>query len=271
MQRDSTAETWKGQFEEAQAELWHERFLRYCDCYDGQCTSPVERAETVAGGLRAWADLVPQQQTGPSGEHQPANTWGLAPELLQLQMVIAHMVLGGSESMAALLDKLGQELQAVSVALDECYPLLTKADKAAETRLSRFARQQARSLAELLMRLRKQLGSAGMDKLQSKPKVSKARPSTPPAQSKRAQRAANTERLKVELVEHIKAAADHVRAAVAAGREPKLLPRPRKVDLGRRLGLASWVVSRCFSDPLAHELRMLWEMAGNLDAILKRA
>lgn len=272
MRRGSGAKTWTRESEEEHLGQWHERFLQSCERYDTPWASPADQAEAVAGGLRAWADLVPQQQTTPSGEHQPANTWGLAPELQQVQLIIAHMVLRGHAELAALLDRMGQELQAVSAALDECYPLLTKADKAAEARLSRFARQQARSLAALLMRLRKRLASTGADKGEDLPRPSsKGRPSVPPALPKRAQRARNIERIKAELVEHIKSAADHARAAIAAGREAELLPRPTKAELGRRLGLGRWVVSRCFSDPLARELRMLWEMADDLEAILRRA
>lgn len=254
-------------------QAWHKRFIQYCDQYDRQWSSPAEHVQLVAGGLRAWAGMVPQKQTGPCGEHQPVNSWGLAPELLQLQIIITYMALSGNESMAVRIEKLGQELQAVAAALDECYPLLSKSDKAAETRLSRFARQQARSLAGLLLRLRKQLGSTNNWQRQAGelkgPQGGK--PSLPPPRGKRAGRAMKIEKLKAEVIEHIKAAADHARAAMAAGRRPRLLPRPSKAELGRRLKLNRWDVSRCFSDPPAHELRVLWDMAGDLDSILKRA
>lgn len=86
---------------------------------------------------------------------------------------------------------------------------------------------------------------------------------------KRADRAANMEAIKKELIEHIKAARDHAQAAVDFGREPELLPRPSRRELAERIGITESAASRCFSDPAATELNLLWETADDLDAVLK--
>ena len=68
---------------------------------------------------------------------------------------------------------------------------------------------------------------------------------------------------------HVKAARDHAYAAIDLNREPNLLPRPLKTELGKLVGISAPAVSRCFNDPDAHELRLLWKVAGDLEAILK--
>ncbi len=268
MQRDVAVGSWEDGFEKGPP--WHDRFMHYLGQYD-RLSSPAEQAAAVAVGLRAWADLVPQQSKRVSGEHEPANSWGLAPEFHQVQALVAHMTLHGHVELALRLERMVNDLQNVAEALDDCYPVLTASDKVAERRLSRFARQHARSLAVFLERLRKFVAAPATGAARPRPATgSKARPAAPPAVSRRARRAADTERLKAELIEHIRGAADHARAAIAAGRQPQLLPRPSKADLACRLGLARWAVSRCFSDPAATELRVLWEVADDLDTMLKR-
>lgn len=86
---------------------------------------------------------------------------------------------------------------------------------------------------------------------------------------KRADRAANIEALVRELSDHLRAARDHAQAAADFGRPPELLPRPSRRDLAKRIGIAASVVSRCFSDPAAKELNLLWEMANDLEAVLR--
>lgn len=86
---------------------------------------------------------------------------------------------------------------------------------------------------------------------------------------KRADRAANVEALKKELIEHIRAARDHAQAAVDFGREPELLPRPSRRELAERIGITESAASRCFSDPAATELNLLWETAEDLDSVMK--
>lgn len=97
-----------------------------------------------------------------------------------------------------------------------------------------------------------------------------ARPPLPvrPAR-KRAERAANIEALKRELAEVVRAQRDHAQAATDFGREPVLLPRPSRKELGERIGLMESAVSRCFNDPAATELNLLWDTAADLNAVLR--
>ncbi|MEX0718028.1 MAG: hypothetical protein WD066_15650 [Planctomycetaceae bacterium] len=86
---------------------------------------------------------------------------------------------------------------------------------------------------------------------------------------KRATRAGAIEALRKELIEHIHAARDHARAAMDCGRTAELLPQPSQSDLARRVGITRSAASRCFLDRNARELNLLWETAGDLDAILQ--
>lgn len=84
---------------------------------------------------------------------------------------------------------------------------------------------------------------------------------------KRGVRAVKIERLKTELVKHIKAAGDHARHDIGSNRVPRLLPRPLKSALAELAGLNSYDVTRCFKD--SAELRKLWDIANSIDDVIK--
>ncbi|MBC8426072.1 hypothetical protein H8E07_18310, partial [bacterium] len=86
---------------------------------------------------------------------------------------------------------------------------------------------------------------------------------------KRANRAANIEAIKTELIEHIKSCRDHAHTLAQADRQPELLPLPSKAELGRRVKLARHTVSNCFRDKQARELEVLYRIAGDLDQVMK--
>ena len=83
---------------------------------------------------------------------------------------------------------------------------------------------------------------------------------------KRAGRAATIETLTKLLKEHVEAAREHARATAERGLV-ELLPRPTQRDLARQAGLSEISVSRSFRDPAARELRLLWDLAGDLDRL----
>jgi hypothetical protein len=86
---------------------------------------------------------------------------------------------------------------------------------------------------------------------------------------KRGSRSCNIEKLQNELIEHLRGAQDHARASIQNGGMPTLLPRPNQKELGRRTRLSESNVSRCLSDPCARELRILWDLANDLEGIIK--
>lgn len=86
---------------------------------------------------------------------------------------------------------------------------------------------------------------------------------------KRAERTASIELLTKELKQHIRAARDHAQARIDHGREPELLPRPSQKELAERVGITVSAASRCFNDPSAMELCLLWETADDLEALMK--
>jgi hypothetical protein len=86
---------------------------------------------------------------------------------------------------------------------------------------------------------------------------------------KRGPRTAKTELLKIELIKHLRAARDHAYFTKDETGTPELLPRPTQQDLGVRVGLSKSDVSRCFSDKDAGELRLYWNVAADLDEIMR--
>lgn len=89
----------------------------------------------------------------------------------------------------------------------------------------------------------------------------------PPA--KRAGRLSDIERLRSAVIEHLVSARDHAFTTKKQQGEAQLLPRPSQKDLGKIVGLDESKVSRCLSDPNANELRLYWEVATDLDQIMK--
>lgn len=85
---------------------------------------------------------------------------------------------------------------------------------------------------------------------------------------KRAERAANIESLRKEIVEHLRAARDYAFATREQFGTPALLPRPTQKALGKRVGLSEPDVSRCLRDPEARELRLYWNTALDLDQLM---
>ena len=59
------------------------------------------------------------------------------------------------------------------------------------------------------------------------------------------------------------------RICLDRGDEPRLLPCPERGELARRLKLKPFVVSRCFSDPRAKLLRILWDTAQSLESVMR--
>jgi len=94
-----------------------------------------------------------------------------------------------------------------------------------------------------------------------------ALPRKPRPVRKRAERAANIEILVKLLKEHVEAARDHAETTAEAG-GAQLLPRPSQRDLAKMAEITEMAASRCFRDPAARELRLLWELAGDLDRLL---
>lgn len=86
---------------------------------------------------------------------------------------------------------------------------------------------------------------------------------------KRAGRAAKIEALVAVLVDHLRAAHDHAFVTRDQTDSAELLPRPSQQELARLAGMSESDVSRCLADESARELRLYWEIALDLDQIMK--
>lgn len=86
---------------------------------------------------------------------------------------------------------------------------------------------------------------------------------------KKAQLLVHVDRLRRELIEHIQAARRYAFDRRDRTGEPALLERPTKSQLGQLVGLKRYQVTRCFEDPAGRELSLLWEVAGDLEQILR--
>lgn len=85
---------------------------------------------------------------------------------------------------------------------------------------------------------------------------------------KRASRAALIELLAKHLKDHIASAQEHLRMTTERDGLTELLPRPSQRFLARLTRTSESAVSRCLHDPAARELRLLWEIADDLDRLL---
>ncbi|MBN1512118.1 MAG: winged helix-turn-helix domain-containing protein [Phycisphaerae bacterium] len=92
---------------------------------------------------------------------------------------------------------------------------------------------------------------------------------TQKAGPRRGTRAANIEKLEKELETHLLAARDHAQSLRDRGLEPILLPRPSQKELADRTGLEPPTVSRCLKDQRATVLKILWETADSLEAVMR--
>ncbi len=86
---------------------------------------------------------------------------------------------------------------------------------------------------------------------------------------KRSDRACKIERLTKEVLEHLQAANENALSTKEITGTPALLPRPSQQDLAKRCGLTESDVTRCFQDDTARPLNLYWEMALDLDQVMK--
>lgn len=84
---------------------------------------------------------------------------------------------------------------------------------------------------------------------------------------KRASRLAAIEALKKCLIDHLRSARDHARATLDMSGEAQLLPRPKQKELAKRLGLSQDQVSNSINDPQALELKIYYDLAGDIDQV----
>ena len=94
-------------------------------------------------------------------------------------------------------------------------------------------------------------------------------PAAPRAMPKRASRTAKIERLTKELKTHLHAAVDYAMTTADQAGYPELLPRPTQDQLALQTEMHKSDVSRCLKDKAANELRLLWQTAGDLNAVLR--
>ncbi len=101
--------------------------------------------------------------------------------------------------------------------------------------------------------------------------VPQAEPRSPkkPAPTRRQTRAGDIDALVAELKQHLRSARDFAYHTRDVDGVPALLPRPSQKDLARRLGITESRVSRSLNDGRAIELQLLWNLADDLDQVLR--
>jgi hypothetical protein len=103
--------------------------------------------------------------------------------------------------------------------------------------------------------------------LQPEPVVAKA--SGPRPTARKASLLTKIDRLKSELVAHIRAAKRFAYDAEERTGEGGVLPRPTKPKLVALVWVKPHDVTRCFDDDAGRELRVLWEVADDLSQIMR--
>jgi len=261
--------------------VWHTRYEEAALTYQEVGPFSPELFDALAEGFRQWAAIVPQIEVDRNGRHKYVNSWGLGAELHSLDMVRLQLVLDGETMLAKELKFLTGNLYDTAIELDLVYPKTMVEKEKAERRLTLTARNQAEVLANFLVCLKEHMFRA-RDVRCSTPPVQTATGERPGCAAcgkdnsnpgrplrKRANRTANIEAIKRELIEHIKSARDHAHTLAQTGRQPELLPLPSKAELGRRVKLARHTVFNCFRDKQARELEVLYRIAGNLDEVMR--
>lgn len=90
-----------------------------------------------------------------------------------------------------------------------------------------------------------------------------------PAPTRRQTRAGDIDALVAELKQHLRSARDYAYQTRETRGVPALLPRPTQKDLARRLGITESRISRSLNDERATELQLLWNLADDLDQVLR--
>lgn len=247
---------------------WTERFNRAITRFSNFKGTPVELIHLTIASLQEWADSLPYSFCDDRGYYKPVNTWGLGPEKTEIDYFINLFSMDKENHLANPLRHAFYELYNSAAALDELYPKTAAQDEATEERLIQMCKRQVKRLSSILERL---LKVAFKYVHTSEGGQHPAGSSTTSASynRKRSKRAAEIELLEKALTEHIKSAADGLQAAMDAGKEPVLLPRPQRVSLAKEIGISKVAVSRCFNDPNAHKLRILWDTADSPDKVLR--
>lgn len=244
---------------------WNERFNRAITRFSAFKGSQPELIHLLTECLQEWADNLPYIFCDERGYYKPVNTWGLGPEKTEIDDFINLFSMNKQDHLANPLRQAFYELYRNAAALDELYPKTTPQDEATEQRLVHMCKRQVTKLIRTLERLLKvafrYIQTIESGQLQAE--------MVPPHQRKRSKRAAEIELLEKALTEHIRSAADCAYAAIDSDKEPPLLPRPLQKDLSKQTGISAYSVCRCFNDPNAHKLRILWDTADDLDQILK--
>lgn len=105
------------------------------------------------------------------------------------------------------------------------------------------------------------------DMLQPEPVSAKVTGPRPAA--RKAMLLTKIDRLKQELIAHIRAAKRYAYDQEDCSGEPRLLERPSKSKLGQLAGLKPYEVTRCFEDEAGRELVLLWDVADDLNQIMR--
>lgn len=246
---------------------WDERLHRALDRYNQIEGAQPALIPALVEGLTEWAELLPFSFQDDNGCYLPVNTWGLGTEQTEIYALVDWLTLQGRDTLSDALHKKFQALYKTTQSLDNNFPKLTSQDEATEKRLVRICRRQTGQLTSFLKGLLKVAFKQRQLVHSSAP--THIEPQVLKTSRKRSHRAAHIELLEKELIEHIKAARDYAWSAIDAGKAPQLLPRPSKNELAKRANMKKWTACRCFNNPKAHQLRLLWETADGLEQILR--
>jgi hypothetical protein len=247
---------------------WDDRLHRALDRYAEVKGAQPALIPALIEGLRQWMEHLPYSFQDDNGVYLPVNKWGLGAEYTEIYALVDWLIIENRHDLADSLRNKFEALYRTTKVLDDNFPNLTPQDERTEKRLVKICRRQTVQLISFLEQLfRVAFKYAGQKPRERKIALPPEKPVT--SHRKRSHRAAHIELLEKELVEHIKAARDYAWSEIDAGKAPQLLPRPLKIELANRVGIKKWTVCRCFNDPSAHQLRLLWEIADDLEQILR--
>lgn len=247
---------------------WDERLHQAMDRYAAIKGIQPALIPALTEWFNHWARFLPYYFQNEQGLYLPVTTWGLGAEYTEIYALVDWLILQNRHDLAESLRKKFEALYETARNLDAVYPKVTQPAEATEKRLVRICRRQTEQLISFLEGLLN-VAFRHVDKSASAAKPILPIAAKPTRHRKRSQRATDIELCEKALIEHIHSARDYAWAAIDAGKVPLLLPRPIKKELAKQAGIKPWSLSRCLNDSNAHQFRLLWEIAGDVEQILR--
>ncbi len=221
--------------------------------------------KAVIEGLQQWASYLPRMPI--TDGKRIENSSDLAPEQHEIRRICDEMLLFGQVKLSEVLDKKLSLLLETAGKLDKVYPISREYDKWLEQNLVLNCERQVTLLCRFLEEISRILTmNVKTSVLES---MDMAHLYKSPSGGKRDKRTLDIAKLKAEVLRYIKDTAQMCWSKYYSDADFRLPPRPLQKELAVLAGISPVSVSRCFKDPKAVELCLLWNIAGDPEQMMQ--